>query len=75
MACIGFGLQLILSEPTGARSAELADVRIPKIFTAKAYAEHLSGAPLTDTDTIKKLRDEAAQAFQATFNKEAQNYL
>ena len=52
-----------------------ADVRIPKIFTAKAYAEHLSGAPLTDATTIKKLREETAQAFHKAFNMPATRVL
>lgn len=46
-------------------------IHIPKIFTAKAYAEHLRGAPLTDAKEITKLRSVAAQIFHHTFKQPA----
>jgi len=53
-----------------------ADLCIPKLFTAKAYAEHLnSGVPLTDAAELARLRSDAAQLYLKTFKVAATRVL
>ena len=67
--------QLVANLAGGSEATPDGTIHIPKTFTAKAYAEHLCGAPLTDADEIRDLRSKAVHVFLQTFKEPATHVL